>query len=329
MQQIEKDIPPTRETAAQHMVTRVPLALPQKTIGAILAELAGEAYDTAHAIYVVDEQGRLQGIVRLAQLLAAGMQHTMHDLMDKTTPPMVDLEEDQERVAVVAMEYGVAEVPVVDKNQRLLGVVPAQALLRIQFGEHNEDMTRMAGIWRNNIQARSAMEGSAWKRVIDRMPWLVLGLLGSVIATWIMAKYEETMQARLAVAFFVPAVVYIASAIGTQTGAVAVRGLSLSRAPLKQLLKGEMFIGLMIGGLLALLIFPATLLAFGDHRLALAVSLSVAVAGGFASAIGLFFPWLLYRLGRDPAYGSGPVATILQDVFSLLSYFMIATLLLI
>jgi magnesium transporter len=161
------------------------------------------------------------------------------------------------------------------------------------------------------------------------LPWLVLGLIGSVIATWIMALYEQTLQARMAVAFFVPAVVYIANAIGMQTGAIAIRGLSLSRAPLQQLLIAELLIGLMIGGLLALIIYPATLLVFGDSLLALTVSISVAVAGAFASAIGLLFPWVLYRLGKDPAYGSGPVATILQDVFSLLSYFIIATLLLI
>ncbi len=318
-----------QETAARHMVRRMPQARPEQTVGMVLAELAAESLDTVHAIYVVDTQGRLLGMVRLAQLLAAGMQHTMYELMDKSIPPMVNQDEDQEQVAVIAMEYGSAEVPVVDNEQRLLGVVPAQALLRIQFGEHSEDMSRMAGIWRNNNQARSAMEGMAWKRVVDRLPWLVIGLLGSMIATWIMVEFEETMEARLAVAFFVPAIVYIASAIGTQTGAIAVRGLSLSRAPLKSLLKGEMYTGLMIGALLALVIFPATTWFFNDVRLALTVSLSIAVAGGFASAIGLLFPWLLYRMGRDPANGSGPVATILQDVFSLLSYFIIATVLLI
>jgi magnesium transporter len=136
-----------------------------------------------------------------------------------------------------------------------------------------------------------------------------------------MARFERVLEARVAVAFFIPAIVYLADAVGTQTEAIMVRYLSAGHAPLGRLLRGELLTGLLIGLCLSLFVFPATLLAFGDVRLAAAVTVAVAVAGVVASAVGLVFPWLLSRAGRDPAFGSGPVATVIQDVLSLLIYF--------
>jgi magnesium transporter len=157
---------------------------------------------------------------------------------------------------------------------------------------------------------------------------LLVGLLGSVVATFVVSRFEHALEARVAVAFFVPGLVYLADAIGTQTEAVAVRGLSLSHAPLRVLLAGELDAGLLIGLTLAALTFPAVWFVFGDLYLALAVALALMVAGGVATTIGLFLPWVLYRAGKDPAFGSGPVATIIQDVLSLLIYFTIVSLLL-
>jgi magnesium transporter len=143
-----------------------------------------------------------------------------------------------------------------------------------------------------------------------------------------MARFEHLLKARLAVAFFIPGIVYLADAIGTQTEAIAVRGLSLSRASLRDLLTGELRTGLLIGTVLGALSFPAVFLAFGDGWLALAVALALLTAGTTATTIGLLFPWVLAYAGKDPALGSGPVATIIQDVLSLLIYFMLVRFLL-
>jgi magnesium transporter len=143
-----------------------------------------------------------------------------------------------------------------------------------------------------------------------------------------MSRYEAALGARVEIAFFVPGIVYLADAIGTQSEAVAVRGLSVAHQPLGRLLLGELGTGALIGLVLAALIFPAVLLIFGDSRLAAAVSLAVLFSGTAAAFMGLLLPWTLSRLGRDPAFGSGPVATVLQDVLSLLVYLVTCTLLL-
>jgi magnesium transporter len=149
-----------------------------------------------------------------------------------------------------------------------------------------------------------------------------------MLATLVVAFFERQLQSRVAIAFFIPGIVYLADAIGTQTEAIAVRGLSLSHAPIRQLVMGELRTGLLIGLTLGALSFPAVWLMFGDVRLGLSVGLALLVAGAVATTIGLLFPWALERLGRDPAFGSGPIATIVQDVLSLVIYFGLATLLL-
>jgi magnesium transporter len=154
-----------------------------------------------------------------------------------------------------------------------------------------------------------------------RLPWLIVGLLGSTVATFIVARFEGALAAKPALAFFVPGLVYLADAIGTQSEAVAVRGLSLSRVRLGHLLGNELRTGLLIGAVLALLAFPMIWFAFGELRLAGAVAIALGGASVVASMLGLLLPWLLGRLGTDPAYGSGPLATIVQDVLSLLIYF--------
>ncbi len=303
------------------MVTRVPVATADDTAGGVVERLAGSTFDYAGAVYIIGNGNRLQGIVPLTRLLAAGLDTRLGDLA-QTPPPAVSPDTDQEHVASVAVHSEIAAVPVVDADHRLQGIVPPEALLEILRREHVEDLHRLTGIARESIQARHAIEAPPSRRARDRLPWLLVGLAGSVIATFVVAYFEHALQSRVTVAFFIPGIVYLADAIGTQTEAVAVRGLSLSRVSLASLIAGEARTGIIIGLTLAALVFLPIWLWFGDARLAAAVSLALLVAGAVATTIGMLFPWVLSRLGRDPAFGSGPIATIVQDVLSLVIYFV-------
>jgi magnesium transporter len=320
-------MPVEPEAAAQHMVTRIPTAWQDTTVGAVLAELAGSVFDSVNCVYVVDGHGGLLGRVGLPRLLATGMQIPLGDIM-RQVMPTVSPDEDQERVAAIAIEHDVPEVAVVDPSGQLLGVVPAQALLRIQRREHSEDISRLAGIVDHDNRARSALEDHPWPRALNRLPWLLIGLVGSAAATWLVAAFETTLESRLALAFFVPAIVYLAGAIGTQSIAAAVRGLSLTHMPVGRLMLGEFITGLFIGLLLAIISGALIWLLLGDPELALTVALALIAAGGLSTTTGLILPWLLSCMGKDPAYGSGPVATIIQDLLSLAAYFGIASIIL-
>ncbi len=315
------------ETAAQHMVERVPTGAAAATVGAILGELAAATFSSVNAVYVLDRRDRLLGVVPMATLLGAGMQRRLDEIM---LPPVatVEPEDDQELVAAAAVEHGISDVPVTDSAGRLLGVVPARALLRIQRGEHIEDFNRLAGILRENRKALAAIDGGQVSNALRRLPWLVLGLAGGAMATWVMASFEAELEKRIAVAFFVPAIVYLAGAIGTQSVTIAVRGLSLSQLSLRALTASELMTGMIIGLVLAALSFPALAWFLDDIRLAMAVSLALVIASMLSTTIGLLLPWAIWRAGADPAFGSGPVATILQDILSLLAYFGIVAWLL-
>ncbi|HHT9145624.1 MAG TPA: magnesium transporter, partial [Candidatus Wunengus sp. YC61] len=320
------DTTPLHDTAGSHLVKQVPRAYVTDTVSSALSVLPGRFYDSTDAIYIVDDSGRLQGLVRLSQVLAADAALKMNDLMVQNIP-MVSPDDDQEQVALLAMKYDITSIPVVDVQKRLLGVVPPQALFEILRREHIEDLNRLVGIWKENNRALSAIEASPTQRVRDRLPWLLLGLMGSMVAGSVVARFEHTLETRISVAFFMPIIVYLADAIGTQTEAVAVRGLSLSHTPIKHLLAGELRTGLLMGLLLGILIFPYVFLTSGDTHLALAVALAVVAAGGFATTIGFLLPWLLFCMGKDPAFGSGPVATIIQDKLSILIYFLVVSVL--
>jgi magnesium transporter len=241
----------------------------------------------------------------------------------RTDVPHARLHEDQERAASMALHHGVDTLVVVDDGGRLAGIVPAQALLQVLRREHVEDMHRIAGIHRERSRARHAIEDPPLRRFEHRVPWLVAGLAGSAAATAVMAGFEQRLASNIAIAFFIPAIVYLADAVGTQTEAIAVRGLSLTRRGIAHLLAGELRVGSLIGAALGAIALPLVWLAFRDTRLALAVGAAIWLASSLAASLGLLLPWALARMGQDPAHGSGPVATVIQDILSILAYFAV------
>lgn len=309
-----------REDAAEHLTYAVARAEPHDTIAAVRALLDTQALEDSELLCVVDAHQRLLGLLRFTELFAHPPEKAVGEVM---APPLsVNASEDQEKVASYALRHGLNSVPVVDSGGRLLGVVPAHALMQILRREHVEDIHLLGGLRRDTAQARSALDTAPLRRARDRLPWLLFGLLGSVLATFIVSRLEAELEKQLALAFFIPGLVYMADAIGTQTEAIVVRGLSFTRIGMFKLLWGELRAGLLIGLALGLLTFPAVWISFNELRLAMAVSGALLVSGGLATTLGLLLPWLLMRFRQDPAIGSGPLATVVQDVLTLLVYYL-------
>ncbi len=313
------------ESAARYVVAGVPRVHAGQSAQEVIELLLRQPHDCVDIVCVLDDQERLAGILPLAELLALPRAQPVGQAAHSGFPH-VHADTDQERVASLALHHALSAIPVIDAHGRLLGVVPSAALLHILRREHVEDLHRFAGISRETLRAREAIEAPPLRRLRHRLPWLLLGLAGSMVATFIVARFEAVLAVHPAIAFFIPGLVYLADAIGTQTETVAVRGLSLSHARLSSLIGSEVRTGLLIGLVLGGLTLPGVWLAFGDFQLALAVAAALVLAGAIATTVGLLLPWLLSRLGSDPAYGSGPLATIIQDLLSLLTYFLIVSL---
>jgi magnesium transporter len=306
-------------------VTRaVPTAAAADTAREILDALRGQRFDSVHFVYVLDRDGALVGVVSLADLFAASPSTMVSELMQRD-PQAVRAGVDREEAASVAIREELAAVPVVDEHGGFLGVFPPRAIMHVLRAEHLEDLHHMAGIWHHSDEARRALLAPPFERARYRLPWLLIGLVGSMLAASLVAQFEAILQAQIAVAFFIPAIVYLADAVGTQSEAVAVRGLSLTDAGIGRLLAGEITAGVLMGGTLAVVAAAFTVVVFDDVELAVAVAVSLLCACAIATGLGLCLPWGFARVGWDPALASGPVGTIIQDVLSLLIYFGAAT----
>lgn len=312
-----------RETAASHMVTHIPRAAADTLVNTVLQSLRGKTFECADSVFVTDAEGRLEGIVRINDLFADGERRIV-EIMEPEHEA-VRYGDDQEQIAVLAMQLNMIAVPVVDDDERLIGAVPPEALFNILRAEHMEDLQRLAGIAPHEQGPVLALDAPLHDRFRRRLPWLVFGLLASSIITFVMAGFERSLSSNLAIAFFIPALVYISGAMGTQAVSVAVRGLSTDNVSIIGLLQDELVIGMAIGASLGLISSILVFVAFGDGALSLAVGLSVLGGGMVSAVVGFALPWVFMRFGSDPALGSGPICTIIQDVASLFVYFVLVS----
>jgi magnesium transporter len=309
------------------VIRNVPVARPTETVLALRERLFDRKYEDAAHVFLVTETGGFAGVINIRDIVGEAPTMTLGELPKKNDCPTVTLAADREAAASKAIHAGVPVVAVCDADGRFMGALSAAALVSILRDEHLEDLHHMVGILGKSEAAKAALTAPPYRRALYRLPWLFVGMAGSAIATATMVHFETQLAANIAIAFFIPAIVYLADAVGTQTEAVAVRGLSLSTPDLPPLLAGEVGTGILIGVALGSIAYPIVWLTFGSAALAATVALALTLAGSVAATIGFLLPWSFAKLGYDPALGSGPVGTVVQDVLSLLIYFLVASVL--
>jgi magnesium transporter len=309
------------ETAAAHACTRVPVASPDQRVDDLRRGLIGVRYESASHV-VVCEGRRFLGIARIEDVLAAPSGARIGDVVDRDAPRVAP-GADQEVAAWHAVRNQEAALAVVDAEERFVGLIPPDRLLSVLLSEHEEDLSRLGGVLKTTSAARESSEEPVERRFRHRLPWLLVGLLGALLAADFVGLFEEQLQDELMLAFFVPGIVYLADAVGTQTETVVVRGLSVG-VRMSRMVRRELFAGLAIGIALAVIAGPLIWLRWGHADLALCVALSLAAACSTATLAAMSLPWLLDLAGIDPAFGSGPLATVIQDLASILIYFGVA-----
>lgn len=313
--------PEILRTAAEHASTRIPVAEPSDSVAAVLESMRGRSFDSASVIAVCDS-GTLVGLVTIERLLAAPPTTAIADVTDRT-PPTVAPHTDQERAAWTAVQHGEPGLAVVDSAGRFHGLIPPQRLLEVLLTEHDEDMARLGGFLRSTAAARSASQESVLRRLWHRLPWLLIGLAGATLAAGVVGAFEAELERQVLLAFFVPGVVYMADAVGTQTETLVIRGLSVG-VGIRRVVLRELLTGLLVGLLLAAVFLPLAWVIWGNAEVAAAVSLALLGACSIATLVAMALPWAFHKLNRDPAFGSGPLATVVQDLLSIVIYLVIA-----
>jgi magnesium transporter len=311
-------------TAAELAVSSVPRAHPGSRAGDVREALAAASFETAVDVAVCDGE-QLVGLAPIERVLAADPGTLLGELVGETTVVTASL--DREQVASQAAQGVRRSVAVVDEDGRFLGIVPPEKLLLVLLAEHEEDVARLGGLRASTSLARAASEEPVRRRLWHRFPWLVIGLLGAMVSAVIVGAFEEQIRDEVLLALFVPAVVYMADAVGTQTEAVVIRGMAVG-VPIRRVLWRELGAGAIIGVLIGVSFFLFALAVWGNTRVAATVAIALFVSSSIATLIAMVLPYALARAGRDPAFGSGPLATVIQDLLSILVYFSVGVVLL-
>jgi len=314
-----------RPTVGDLLVRDVPMGSPDETPATILARLCGRPLAQAGHIYVLDGDRRLLGQVPVERLLSADRSERLEALRGPD-PLQTRPGDDAERVALRAARHHAVDVAVADGEGRFLGALRLEALLSLLHHSHRRHASRRAGL--GTAHPEPAQRLRLWRAYRARMGWLLFGLGGGVAGSLVVGAFEADLERTLALAFFLPLVVYLADAVGTQTEAVMVRSLALGeRRPTASLLQ-EGVLGVLMGATLAGVSWGVLLALRQPGGVAEVVGLTLFVTAVLATLIATGVPLLLAGLGADPAYASGPVATVVQDVVSIAAYLAIATLLL-
>jgi magnesium transporter len=309
----------------RHVSTDVPVCAPDECADAVRSRLLGLHYSSVADVAVCTgppHQRQLVGLVPAEVLLSAAEDALARDLMDPE-PAIIRRDVDEEKAAWQAARHGQSSLAVVGADGLFHGLVPPGRLLGALVRGHDEDLARLGGYLASTASARHATEEPLHLRLWHRVPWLLVGLLGSAAAAVVVGGFEEELAADVRLVFFLPGIVYMADAVGTQTEALVIRGMSIG-VTIRSILRSELLTGGLIGVLLAALALPALAIFTGSTDLAIVVAISLLLACSVATTVAIALPAVMSRFDRDPAFGSGPLATVVQDLLSIILYFAVA-----
>jgi magnesium transporter len=273
-------------------------------------------------IFVVDPAGVLRGQVTMRQLLLARPDQHMEGLMGQP-PLVVRVDEDQEAVAQKFQKYDVQAAPVIDDHGRLLGRITFDDIMDVVHEETDQDFYRLAGSSEEEVYS----SGPA-KIATLRLPWLLFNLGGGFITSAVLSYFEVSFSDLLVLVPFVPMIMGLSGAVGSQSATITVRGLAMGRITEGQLWRNilrELRISSIIAATLGTVIALAAGLISSAGRLGLAVGVSIITAIVVSTILGAIIPLFFRALKIDPALASGPVVTSANDVVSLMIYMGIGT----
>ncbi|WP_083476261.1 magnesium transporter [Lacinutrix mariniflava] len=293
------------------------------TVTECVREMRAQAENVTrvHSIYVVDGDEKLIGRLSLKDLLMASPRaHISTVYVPKVD--YVDVNEDVEEVARIMQKYDLEAIPVVDVKKILVGRITIDDIVDVIKEEAEKDYQMAAGISRD-VEADDSIK----KLTIARLPWLLIGMFGGLGAASIIESFNDSMGDFIVLLSFVPLIQATAGNVGVQSSAIVVQALannSLDGNILKRLFK-EFLLGLVNGFAIAIIGLLITHFVFGTpYNVSITIAIALVAVIVMAALIGTFVPIFLDKRGIDPAVATGPFITTSNDVFGILTYFLIA-----
>ncbi|MCB1834566.1 MAG: magnesium transporter [Geminicoccaceae bacterium] len=279
-------------------------------------DLPDEFYD----IYIIDAQFRPVGSVPLSNILRSKRSVPMSNLKMKALH-RVPATMDQEEVAFLFRQYGLVSAPVVDESDRLLGVITIDDAVDVMHEEAEEDILKLGGV------SETDTFRSPIRTMTQRLPWLMINLLTAIIASMVIARFDEAISRVVALAILMPIVASMGGNAGTQTLTVTVRSLAvreLTASNAWRMLTKEFLVSVMNGTIFVLIGFAIAFIWFGDLTLAWVFSVAMLINLMAAGLAGIAIPLAIDRFGSDPAVSSGVFLTTVTDVVGFLSFLGLA-----
>ena len=323
------------DTAGSIMTTDYIEISVNDTVEKAMRKLLDQAIDaeTIYTIYVTDRKNTLVGTLSLRELILARKGQNIRDIMNERIVS-VRASLDQEEVVEIFKDYDFTSLPVVDKLDRMLGIITFDDIMDVMHEEAVEDYSRLAGI--SDVEIDSETE-TIWMSAKKRIPWLlVLSILGFFTST-IINQFGDTLQQIPTIALFMPMILGMAGNTGTQSLAVTVRGLNngefSDRSSITKHIVRELGTGVLNGVLIGVILFGVTFafLSLANDidafKITQVVSLSIVVALTISTVAGALMPIIISSFKIDPAVASGPFVTMINDILALTVYFSLATIL--
>ncbi len=283
-----------------------------------------EGAETVYTCYVTDDNRKLLGYLSVRNLLLAGTEEKICDIMDKTVICVHTLD-DKEDVAKSMNKYDFVTMPVADEEGRLVGIVTFDDAIDVMQDEATEDIERMAAI---SPTEESYFKTSDIKHARNRIFWLLVLMLSASITGAILTKYQSACKALPDLVAFIPLLMSTGGNCGSQSSTMIIRGLSVDEIRLRDFFRvvfTEFRISVLISVALAAVNGVRIWLMQGDVKIALTVSLSIILTVIISQFIGCALPMAAKKCRLDPAVMAAPLITTIVDAASVLIYFNIAT----
>ena len=281
--------------------------------------------ETIYTCYVT-ERRRLIGIVSAKDLMTTDDDVQIKDLME-TEIISVGTHTDKEDVAQLFTRYDFLAIPVLDAEGLMVGIVTFDDAMDVMVEEATEDITKMAAI---NPSEKTYFETSVFAHAKNRIPWLLILMFTSIITGTIITKYENAFAAIPLLVSFIPMLMDTGGNCGSQSSTLIIRGIALSQIRFQDIFRvvfKEFRISLIVGSVLAVSNGVRIMIQYDDPALALVIALSLIGTVVAAKLVGCMLPLLASKAHLDPAIMASPLITTLVDIFSILIYFNIATML--
>lgn len=313
-------------TAGSLMAKELVSVYAHETVSACIDEIRRQTdnVDVMYAVYVVDDNERLIGMLSLKKLIISHPLAKIQEIYDPTIISVKTSASDEE-VADIIRKYDLVVLPVVDQLGRLVGRITVDDVVDLMHEEAEKDIQLMSGIT-DDVDSNASL----WRLSRARIPWLLVGMCGGIVGSRIIGGYEAQIQIHPEMAFFIPLIGATGGNVGVQSSAIIVQGLANNTLIIDRIapkLTKELSVGIINGVICSGLILGYNLLISESWTLAATVSIALMTVILCASFLGTFVPLMMNRFKINPALATGPFVTTLNDIIGISIYFVVGRLL--